>query len=343
MAQRISNDNHKEVLNVVKRYLPGVVCWGDSLTYGACESTMQPHPYANRLQTLLSQNLFSQYCGEERIFCPPVVNMGVGGETTLTILGRNGAFPYVLASDLVIPKYLSSVPIEFVSSNGKKVAPLLQDGNGVRGLNPVEIGGIKGVISTGAFWIDPNPKYSFKRLTEGEETVVPKGTPIIASGHSACLDYVSVFFMGQNGGWEDENGVQNPKILVSQIQKAIARQKLNKERFVVVGLHTENKEGRKELEKEMAAAFGDKYINLREYFSSENGVFKDYGLKPNKEDLALMKEGKTPYRFLKMTVDSAEVDATHFLAFAYDIIGDLIYKRMDALGYFDEVKKAFGI
>lgn len=343
MSRKIADENHSEVINTVNRYLPGVVCWGDSLTYGACESCMQPHPYATRLKTLLSQNLFSQYCGTTRIFCPPVINMGVGGETTATILGRNGAFPYVLSKDLVIPQYVSSVPIEFVSSNGKKVAPLLQDGSGERGLNPVEIAGVKGIISTGAFWIDPNPKYSFRRLTEGEETVAVKGTPIIASGHSACLDYVSVFFMGQNGGWEDENGVQNPKILVSQIQKAIARQKLNKDRFVVVGLHTESRDCRKELEKEMSSAFGEKYINLREYFSSESGVFKDYGLTPNEEDLALMKEGKTPYRFLKMTVDGPEADSTHFLAFAYDIIGDLIYKRMEKLGYFNEIKKAFGI
>lgn len=335
------SNKYEEAVKTVERYLPGIVCWGDSLTYGACESCMQPHPYANRIKTLVSQNVFGGAMVDgKRIFCPPVVNMGVGGETTATIIGRNGAIPFVVSKDFVISKYISAVPIEFTSEEGRKVAPLLQD-DGSRGLNNVVINGVEGRIETGAFWIEPDPKYTFRRLTEGEEVLVKKGTKIITSANSKYLDYVAVIFIGTNGGWEDENGVRNPDVLVSQINKLIDHQTTNKDRYLVVGLHTENKSERALLEKTMQESFGEKYFNLREYFSSMDGVFKDYNLEPTNEDIELMKEGKTPYRFLKMTIDGEE-DATHFLAYAYDIIGDQIYKRLDNLGYFEEVKKALG-
>ena len=135
-------DKLAKAKQTVEKYLPGIVCWGDSLTYGACESCMQPHPYANRIQVLLSQNVFAQAgIDGQRLYCPPVVNMGVGGETTATILGRNGSIPFVVASDFVISKYCSAVPVEIISEEGRKVAPLLQD-DGSRGLKWVKINGV---------------------------------------------------------------------------------------------------------------------------------------------------------------------------------------------------------
>lgn len=333
-------DKFTKAKQTVEMYLPGVVCWGDSLTYGACESIAQPHPYTNRLQALISQNIFgSAVIDGKRLFCPPVVNMGVGGETTATILARNGSIPFVVNKDFVISKYTSAVPIELVSEEGRKVAPLLQD-DGSRGLKWVNINGIEGRIFTDSFWIEPNPKYFFKRNNEGEEVLVKAGTKIKTQGSVDYLDYVAVIFVGTNGGWEDESGKTSPEILVSQINKLIDQQKANKDRYLVVGLHVGTKAERAELEETMQKAFGNKYFNLREYLASEDGVFKDYGLIPTEEDKALMKEGKTPYRFLKMTVEGPEVDATHFLAYGYDILGEQIYKRLDSLGYFDEVKKA---
>lgn len=276
--------------------------------------------------------------GEKRFFCPPVVNMGVGGESTLTILGRNGAIPYVVKKDVLVSKYQTPVPIEFTSKNGEKVAPLLQDREGAKGLNNVVINGIEGKISTDSFWIEQNPCYTFTRAKEGEETVIKKGSVIIPCAENKYRDYIAVIFMGQNGGYNGKNGKESPAVLIKQINTLIEHQTANKDKFLVVGLHTGTKEERKDLESAMQKEFKEKYFNLREYFSSPYGVFKDYNLSLSKEDKELIKIGKTPYRFLKMEVDG-ETDATHFMSYSYDIIGEQIYKRLDNLGYFNKVKK----
>ena len=78
-----------------------VVCWGDSLTASHTnvggngikqflkETFMGDDSYPGVLQNLLGDGY-------------DVVNCGVGGESTLTIMARQGAYPMLLAHDVVL-------------------------------------------------------------------------------------------------------------------------------------------------------------------------------------------------------------------------------------------------
>lgn len=89
------------------QYLPGIVCWGDSLTAGTGGEGIT---YPQTIEELIDENILSKnHCDMGTI---PVVNMGVGGEDTCTILGRNGAVPFTVKKDFVIPAGTEPAEIE---------------------------------------------------------------------------------------------------------------------------------------------------------------------------------------------------------------------------------------
>lgn len=323
---------------IMDMYLPGIVCWGDSLTAGAGgEGTTYPLV----LQSLISQNLLDSFDTEkiaENLGGDPnaivlsqfhlkqvdVINMGVGGETTNTILGRNGAIPFVVAEDFIIPGNTEAVEINFMSQNGKVVAPLRQ---GNRGMDSVTIDGIEGVIQieqdshTGLEY-----KYFFQRNTSGEAMEIKAGTEIITSGSTQYLKYIPVIFIGQNGGYD------NIQELIDQQRAIIDHQEMNMQnhgKFIIVGLHTGTAEARAELEAAMVEEYGEQYINLREYMSTD--ALADAGMEATAEDKELMATGSTPPSLLS--------DEVHFNATGYRLIGEQIYQRMEELGYFAEIRE----
>lgn len=75
----------------IRARIPGVVCWGDSLTAGAGGEGIT---YPKVLSELLSANNY---------ITTTVINMGVGGENTREIMARAGALNIVLTEDMTIP------------------------------------------------------------------------------------------------------------------------------------------------------------------------------------------------------------------------------------------------
>ena len=107
-------EEYEKDMRTVAQYVPGVVCWGDETTAGT--SGYLNYPYV--LQTYINTYLcdiynfassienaaeFSRLKWDDYKVNIPVVNMGVGKESTYTILGRSGAIPYVTREDFVIP------------------------------------------------------------------------------------------------------------------------------------------------------------------------------------------------------------------------------------------------
>jgi hypothetical protein len=235
--------------------------------------------YPNVLMSLIKENLVDQFDPEQiaksqglsyiagvrrySLDAIDVVNMGVGGETTNTILGRNGAIPFVLENDFTIPSDTTAVEIHFTSENGKRVAPLRQ---GASGMDSVCIAGIKGVLSIQQeSSTSENYTYYFTRSIAGESITVKAGTEIITSGSTQYLNYIPVIFIGQNGGYDDINE------LIAQQRAIIDHQEMsesNQGKFIIVGLHTGTAESRSKLETAMQAEYGAQYINLREYMST---------------------------------------------------------------------------
>lgn len=129
-----------------------VVCWGDSLTAPQGNESGLKGFIKKVLGKDMSYPFWLQgLLGDEY----DVINAGVGGENTLTIMARQGAYPMRLAHDVTI--FSSDKAKEdrvvigntdlpaFVSSyNGQEVRPLLQsdsEENGSAQINPCVIGG----------------------------------------------------------------------------------------------------------------------------------------------------------------------------------------------------------
>lgn len=330
-AEEKIKSNYDAAVSALQKYLPGVVCWGDSLTAGSGGAGTS---YPKVLKKLIEDKIFSKFDPAYNVdpawkylsvvdsysLSTDILNMGIAGENTNTILGRNGAVPFVLAEDIKIPEDRTTIEIKLKSKNGANVYPLRQ---GNAGMETVTISGIEGVIE----YNKATDEYLFTRSSDGEETVVEAETEIITSGSKVGKDYVTVIFMGQN----DTKLV--PEELIAKQKAILNSQGRNKDRYIIIGLHTGTKESRAELESAMKSAFGNNYINLREYMATKG--LKDADIEATSEDLALMAEGSTPKSLLN--------DKIHFNAKGYELLGNLIFERMNDLGYFKEIKSAMKI
>lgn len=159
-------------------------------------------------------------------------------------------------------------------------------------------------------------------------------------------NYIFVIWIGTNGGWSlpvkdeegnpvlDENGNQKYEedvpTLIGQIDAILSNQLDKNKRFLVIGLT----EGKKDaLDSALQNKYGDKFVNIREYLSTEGMTAA--GMTPTQDDLEMMAKGLVPYSLRKIENGHYTV---HYTDTGYTVIGNYLYERMDALGYFDTVK-----
>ena len=306
--QKDRQEKINKVEQSIKEEFPGIIAWGDSLTAGAGG---QGTNYPNVLQQLIKTNIYDI----------PVINMGVGGENTNTIMGRAGSVPFVVNS-FTIPNDTSKVEITITSSNGNSVSPLRQ---GDKGVNPVTINGITGTISIEqASYTSPQFTYYFNRTESGTPVNVADGTIITTATTSQDYqNYIPIVFMGQYEGWSE-----NPEELISQIKSVVNMDKWN-DKYLVLGLTSGTSESRADLELAMQTEFGDRYINLRAIIVKSG--LEELGIDASQADLNALNEGSIPPSLL--------FDEIHFNSSGYTFIAQVIYDRMVELGYFDKIKE----
>lgn len=314
-----------------------VVCWGDSLTAPHVSNTLKGHVK----DVLIGDDAYPAVMGEETGDDYEIVNCGVGGENTLTIMARQGAYPMQLAHDVTIyedenrefPMFIGGHDIPtFVSSyNGKAITPLLQNGNeenGAARINPCYIGGKQYELSSESkFWQDGNGKYVFQSnyfisTPHTDKTyVIHKGEKIVTSAMQNLRGkYAYVFFMGQNGGFSDVAD------LIRQLKAMIAYS--GSKRFIVMSFHRPNKiintpKRMAEMEDSLSREFGEHYINLRGYLLKQG--LKDAGLSATQADRDSITVGAVPPQLLK--------DGIHFTKNGYRIVGKLVAKKFKQLKY----------
>lgn len=339
-------------MDTVKKYLPGIVCWGDSLTLGSAGGISFPQ----ELQKKIDQTINDKYDFRSTVEKPEdysradwnsytvdirVENMGAQEEDSWSVLGRSGAANLVLASDLKIPAECERVLIKFRSPTGRDVNPSVGSS-----FNTITVGGIEGTLSYGenSFNQAYGKTYYFTRLTPGEETVIEKGTEIISPQKDLYKDYVQVIWIGTYGYY---NSAQD---LIDQVKLQIARNPSQSERFIVLGNFARRlnywtgfsfTDGMDELEAAMATEFGSKYINIRKYLlgdaATDAAALEGSKFALTDNDKAYISVGQVAP---SMIIPSSKVELK---ANFYELIGDIVFDRMDQLGYFNEVKDELGI
>lgn len=340
------NQIYQQHLNVLKRYIPGIVCWGDSLTTGSSGNVSYPHTLQKYLDVYISdiydlrysldsiEGLAATDWSDYKISIP-VINMGAGRENTATILGRSGVVPYVVSEDFVIPAETEPVLVGIASQNGKNVSPLIAGDGGV---NPVTIAGVQGTLTRTANTKKWNQyDYQFTRLEAGQEISVEKGTEIVTTAADAYHDYIHIVWLGTYDGKS-----VSPSNLVSDTRALLQRQNINKDRYLVIGpctyggsWSTASASALDSIDSAMLQAFGDRYINLRKYLM-EDGL-RDADLSATKQDNKSIEKGNVPDSF-RSNASGADLNGV-----AYELLGKLVYERMDRLGYLDEVREELNL
>lgn len=292
-----------------------VDCLGDSLTMGAARFGW----YEDTLQELLG----SDY---------KVRNWGVGGETSASIMARQGSEcikfqeEWLLKADgsntLVMNTEDNNLIIKTQTYNSN-VALLLQGaendpGQITRVVNPCYINGIECTMSYAQDSAYAKGRWYIKRNEVGDRDItVPANTPVyFNTGKEMGKSDITIIWMGTNddtySNWQD---------LVDK--QVMAANKVSNKRFIIVGLHKIGKTNGEAYETLMRNTFGNKFFNIREYMCTN--MIYDAGMTPTEDDLSKMAAGDCPTSLL--------YDGTHLKPASNVALGKMLYNICVGLGY----------
>ncbi len=300
-AEKLEAEKKEIHRQQVRTVIPGVACWGDDFTYGL-------GGIEKSFPSVLAEHM------EDNDYLMPVVNLGIYGEDSLTVLGRANAIPFVVKDEKQITGNMEQNIINITSVNGEPVDPLLHENN--PGVNPVTIDGIEGTLYGGIASedIDKVAEYFFAPDNADVSATIYAGTPIVTQGQE-YVDYVSVLSIGNNGGYD------SIQTLVAQQQAFVETRGKNKDKCIIIGLLNGDNTSNADADRLMAQAFGNGFLNIRAYLCSE--ALQDTEL--SDEDKAAAERGEIPscYRYENRGLNDV----------AYEKIGRAVFNKLEELGY----------
>ena len=360
------HDVKEEWQQKIDSALPGIVCWGDSISFGECGEGVT---YPDELKKIIDRELIDPVrirSGIDSLKTPDVLNMGIDSERTLDIAVRQGGIGMVTTEPFTVPSRNEAVPVslkfdwnhaahqgnmrtdpESVPNDTLERPMIMIDGEA--GVNSVTIevdqDGKKTVEGRLVRLFDKNRSesvYYFSRIDTKDEkrkpskpVEVPAGTAVRTYGARNYQDYLQIFQMGGNGGFtnaEDLRAQFQAMIDYSYPELPSGREK----RYLCIGMGREDSETnrsgklRTDQEEYLEAKLGPYFISFRKELSNASGP-ELAGLDLSPADLEACAKGDIPPSLL------AE-DGLHYNPHGYEIIAEMIYRKLDEFGYFDELK-----
>lgn len=258
-------------------------------------------------------------------------NYGIGGENVNTIAARQGGL-VMLVNNITIPATagttvnIGTSAQGILCNNGKYAFPLLQGSGTFGGINNCLISGVLGQIQL------VSGNYQFSRYDSGSTVTISRPTPIITNVASRKPYNKMVIWIGQNGGYD------TTAEWISVIKQMINFSDVKD--YIICGLTSGTAASRASEEKSFLDEFGRHYLNLRAYlttpiYDGSNNIISSYGLSDasltaTAQDLTDIASGITP---ISLRMDPNDENNVHFNASGYTVIGTLIYKRGQELGY----------
>jgi len=310
-----------------------IVCDGDSLTYGEGGDGTT---YVGVLSSLIQQRTAMRY---------NILNYGSPGDNTLMILARMGVISLVVKEPFTIPATVQETS-PFKIWYGYDTVRLANTPQGqyiwpnyfVGLSNPVTINGIEGILAGKPKTTGETPDYypySFKRTVAGFASDVKVNTQI-ATKCGKYLNSFHILFMGMNGGFKA--GVNNSAITAEDVDEYMKQCKLAdsycKGNIIYMTpqlAKSSNNYINDDIEDRMLSRFGNRYINLRRYYSTiaiqdaKNKGLLSPDYVPTDEDNSAMNNGNCPPVLLAP-------DKLHFNSIGYVLLGNLVFQRLLDLG-----------
>ena len=279
-----------------------IICWGDSITKG--HTLGDGWSYPEQLQGDIG-NQFR------------VINAGVNGEPTYTIMSRAGAIDMVLTNDITFAAGEDTVELDrslFTTADGNEIT-YKGDGNELK-TNTVIIGGVKYTMSVkeGSAW--DQKIYCLTRPSSSSALTVKKGTEA-QFDYSAqySKNYCNIILSGAN------DNVKTDADLNALIEKQKKIAALSDKYIVIVPFHssTDYTEAYKE-------AFGDNALSVREYFQTD--AFADYDVEKTKSDERSIEQSN----WIPSTFTMTRMDV-HLNELGCKVLADKVYEKGVELGY----------
>ncbi len=331
----------------VKELVKDFVCWGDSITMGACASDMatvneyrldlaalngtgKGIGYVEVLNNLLHAKLFHSI---------NAINCGVGGETSAVIAARADAETYHLYLGKTVTIGSASVAIEIGQTASSGRLGILRQGNSAL-VNEVYITGqdengntvtIRGNITASLSPSAPSGSklttcdyqyvdYTFKRTDIGAPVTLQAGARIVTSAARNYDGNFCIIFIGQNGGYS------NPQELIKQHKEIL--EACNATDYLIISTHGKTAADRRALNDALTAEYGDRYINMGTELSSE-AAYRLAGFHTDviEQNRAAIESGTVSSLFLNDTI--------HPNAIGYAVMGHIVMERLWRNGAFD--------
>lgn len=277
-----------------------IECWGDSLTMQGGWTTMLKNASGM-----------------------PLLNFGVGGESSNVIASRQGALA-MMVNNITIPSSggvivgtNGKIQLSGLSNHDIKTNPLWQgeggNDNHANSINPCYINGIKGKLT----YNSSTKEYTFTREESGHEVVINRPTEIVTNATMTYNHGILVIFMGQN---DTSTGIDDYiRLIKLMIQHNLAKEK----KFVVIVRHTGTAESMETLEKRVVDEFGRNVVLLRPYMAQYG--LADNNISPTSEDSSAIEVGSCPPSLL--------ADSIHFNSYGKNAVGNAVIRKFKDLGY----------
>ena len=302
--------------------LPTIICWGDSITEGAWMDRSQTYP--NYLQEMVGENNYR------------VWNAGYGGDSSLGIGARQGAYTVTTKNDITFKRGESAVIIgnrvkgmglmldgttELTKLNVSKLNTASIDWNYTLNAFPLTIDGQTYTLGLTNRVSDGEYDITLVRKNTGSELTIPAGTKVtFANSNLARNSHCDIYFMGANDGLSHNPTESEAKLLVSRYKKLIDSRQ-NDRYLVIIPYWTRGYEAA------FKEAFGDHAICFRE-LAAEKGLQAE-GLIATTIDKNLINSGNVPASLRY----GNRADEVHLNKNGYHFMATVVYEQGKTLGY----------
>lgn len=248
-----------------------------------------------------------------------VHNFGIPSENSSDIAGRQGGSPLQAVSSVGVINATGWVPITIsrvsdgaVSENFARL--------GLDGINPVSWYGIAGRIEYSSEF----SQWRFYRTNSGAVVPTPSPQPIITMSARVLRNAIQIFWAGTNDAQNSDQTIGDIAAMVQHIEaldkKFLILSPVNRS-FTPAG--TPDYEALQKTWRALARTYGERYLDVRTYLVKYG--LAHAGITPTAQDNTDIANDVIP--------SSLRFDNVHLNATGYQIVADIVAKRLRELRY----------
>ena len=190
------------------------------------------------------------------------------------------------------------------------------------GLNPCEIAGIPGSITTAYDELSKELHWYFTRAKAGKQETIISRPVFIKTDAMKYGGSILVLWLGTNDSYHQEDAEALANRLIRTLDCMIDYN--HSDQYIIMGLTSKSFCDKiEDVNLILAGKYGYHFMDIRDYLLKYG--LADAGIIPTDQDVVNLQDGEIP--------ESLRTDSVHFNDAGYTVIGDLLYQKGMDLGY----------